>query len=208
MFVKAHPSLQSLSVLLEQRILVLDGAMGTMIQAEKLSEADFRGDRFIDHKSPLSGNNDLLNLTKPDLIKKIHLSYLEAGSDIVETNTFNSTKSSQSDYGLEDLSYELNFEAARIARSACHEIHEKTPNNPRFVAGVIGPTSKTASISPDVNDPGLRNINFDALVADYEISTRGLIEGGSDIIFVETSFDTLNAKAAILPFRNVLKNSR
>ena len=194
---KAHPSLQSLSVLLEQRILVLDGAMGTMIQAEKLSEADFRGDRFIDHKSPLSGNNDLLNLTKPDLIKKIHLSYLEAGSDIVETNTFNSTKSSQSDYGLEDLSYELNFEAARIARSACHEIHEKTPKNPRFVAGVIGPTSKTASISPDVNDPGLRNINFDALVADYEISTRGLIEGGSDIIFVETSFDTLNAKAAI-----------
>ena len=194
---KAHPSLQSLSVLLEQRILVLDGAMGTMIQAEKLSETDFKGDRFIDHKSPLSGNNDLLNLTKPDLIKKIHLSYLEAGSDIVETNTFNSTKSSQSDYGLEDLSYELNFEAARIARSACHEIHEKTPKNPRFVAGVIGPTSKTASISPDVNDPGLRNINFDALVADYEISTRGLIEGGSDIIFVETSFDTLNAKAAI-----------
>ena len=124
---KAHPSLQSLSVLLEQRILVLDGAMGTMIQAEKLSETDFKGDRFIDHKSPLSGNNDLLNLTKPDLIKKIHLSYLEAGSDIVETNTFNSTKSSQSDYGLEDLSYELNFESARIARSACHEIHEKTP---------------------------------------------------------------------------------
>ena len=194
---KVHPSLQSLSKLLEQRILVLDGAMGTMIQSEKLSEADFRGDRFKNHKSPLSGNNDLLNLTKPDLIKKIHLSYLKSGSDIVETNTFNSTKSSQSDYGLEELSYELNFEAARIASSACREIHEKAPTNPRFVAGVIGPTSKTASISPDVNDPGLRNINFDALVADYKVSTRGLIEGGSDIIFVETSFDTLNAKAAI-----------
>ena len=194
---KTHPSFKAITEALQRRILVLDGAMGTMIQAEKLSEADFRGTRFSQHGSDLTGNNDLLTLTKPELIKEIHLSYLNAGSDIVETNTFNSTKSSQSDYGLEEITYELNFEAARIARSVCREISEATPEKPRFVAGVLGPTSKTASISPDVNDPGLRNTSFDELVADYKVSISGLIEGGSDILMVETSFDTLNAKAAI-----------
>ena len=194
---KTHPSFKAITEALQRRILVLDGAMGTMIQAEKLSEADFRGTRFSQHGSDLTGNNDLLTLTKPELIKEIHLSYLNAGSDIVETNTFNSTKSSQSDYGLEEITYELNFEAARIARSVCREISEATPEKPRFVAGVLGPTSKTASISPDVNDPGLRNTSFDELVADYKVSISGLIEGGSDILMVEASFDTLNAKAAI-----------
>ena len=194
---KTHPSFKAITEALQRRILVLDGAMGTMIQSEKLSETDFRGTRFSQHGSDLTGNNDLLTLTKPELIKEIHLSYLNAGSDIVETNTFNSTKSSQSDYGLEEITYELNFEAARIARSVCREISEATPEKPRFVAGVLGPTSKTASISPDVNDPGLRNTSFDELVADYKVSISGLIEGGSDILMVETSFDTLNAKAAI-----------
>ena len=194
---KTHPSFNALSELLQKRILVLDGAMGTMIQAEKLAEADFRGTRFSQHGSDLTGNNDLLTLTKPELIKEIHLSYLKAGSDIVETNTFNSTRSSQSDYGLEEITYELNYEAARVARSVCNEVSLTTPEKPRFVAGVLGPTSKTASISPDVNDPGLRNTSFDELVADYRISINGLIEGGSDILMVETSFDTLNAKAAL-----------
>ena len=170
---KTHPSFKAITEALQRRILVLDGAMGTMIQAEKLSEADFRGTRFSQHGSDLTGNNDLLTLTKPELIKEIHLSYLNAGSDIVETNTFNSTKSSQSDYGLEEITYELNFEAARIARSVCREISEATPEKPRFVAGVLGPTSKTASISPDVNDPGLRNTSFDELVADYKVSISG-----------------------------------
>jgi 5-methyltetrahydrofolate--homocysteine methyltransferase len=182
---------------LEQRILLLDGAMGTMIQAKKLSDADFRAERFKDFPHDLSGNNDLLSLTQPEVIKDIHLAYLRAGADIVETNTFNATRSSQADYHLEDLARELNLEAARLARQACDEVSAETPDQPRFVAGVLGPTSKTASISPDVNDPGFRNTSFDVLVEDYCNSTMGLIEGGADIILVETAFDTLNAKAAL-----------
>lgn len=186
---------------LEQRILLLDGAMGTMIQAKKLSDADFRGERFADFEHDISGNNDLLTLTQADVIKDIHLAYLKAGADIVETNTFNATRNSQSDYHLQDITQELNFEAARLAREACDEITAETPDRPRFVAGILGPTSKTASISPDVNDPGYRNTSFDDLVADYTISCRGLIEGGADIIMVETAFDTLNAKAGIFAAR-------
>lgn len=186
---------------LQQRILVLDGAMGTMIQSYKLSDADFRGDRFADLPQDLSGNNDLLTLTQPEVIKQIHLAYLNAGADIVETNTFNSTRSSQADYHLQDLSYELNLEAARNAREACDQVTAQTPDKPRFVAGVLGPTSKTTSISPKVNDPGFRNISFDELADDYANSTNGLIDGGADIIMIETAFDTLNAKAAILAVR-------
>ena len=199
---RPHSSFKILTELLEQRILVLDGAMGTMIQGKKLSESDFRGERFKNHESDLSGNNDLLTLTKPHIISKIYLSYLNAGCDIVETNTFNSTGSSQSDYGLSEITYELNLEAAKLARSACDEVYNNDPQRPRFVAGVLGPTSKTASISPDVNDPALRNTSFDSLVEDYKISTSGLIKGGSDIIMVETSFDTLNAKAAIFAIQS------
>ena len=183
--------------LLQQRILVLDGAMGTIIQSHKLSDADFRSDRFADFPHELAGNNDLLSLTQPAIIKQIHLDYLLAGADIVETNTFNSTRSSQSDYHLEDLAYELNLEAAKLARAAVDEITATTPDKPRFVAGVLGPTSKTASLSPKVSDPGFRNISFDELVSDYSNSTNALIAGGVDIIMIETAFDTLNAKAAI-----------
>jgi 5-methyltetrahydrofolate--homocysteine methyltransferase len=182
---------------LNQRILLLDGAMGTMIQNKKLTEADFRSERFQDYDRDIAGNNDLLTLTQPQVIKDIHLAYLLAGSDIVETNTFNSTRSSQSDYGLEELSYELNFAAAQLARQACDEINLQTPDKPRFVAGVLGPTSKTTSLSPDVNDPAFRNISYDELVDDYKNSIRGLVAGGADILLIETAFDTLNAKAAI-----------
>ena len=182
---------------LQQRILILDGAMGTMIQSHKLSDADFRSERFADFPHELAGNNDLLSLTQPKIIKQIHLDYLRAGADIVETNTFNSTRSSQADYHLEDLSYELNLEAAKLARAACDEVTTENPERPRFVAGVLGPTSKTTSISPKVSDPGFRNISFDTLVDDYSNSIAGLIEGGADIIMIETAFDTLNAKAAI-----------
>ena len=194
---KTSESETLLRSLLQQRILLLDGAMGTMIQSRKLTDAEFRSDRFADFPHELAGNNDLLSLTQPEVIKQIHLAYLLAGADIVETNTFNSTRSSQSDYHLEDLAYELNLEAAKLARAACDEMTAKTPERPRFVAGVLGPTSKTASLSPKVSDPGFRNISFDELVADYSNSTNALIEGGADIIMIETAFDTLNAKAAI-----------
>ena len=188
---------QVLREILKQRILVLDGAMGTMIQSRKLGDAEFRGERFRDHPHELAGNNDLLCLTQPDIIKDIHRAYYLAGADIVETNSFNSTRSSQADYQLQDISYELNLEAARLAREVCDEITAQTPQRPRFVAGVLGPTSKTASLSPDVNDPGFRNTSYDDLVADYRISALGLIQGGVDIIMIETAFDSLNAKAAI-----------
>ena len=191
-----------LRTLLAQRILVLDGAMGTMIQARKLSDAQFRGARFKDHPHDLAGNNDLLVLTQPDVIKQIHLAYLQAGADILETNTFNSTRASQADYHLQEIAYELNKSAASLAREACDEVSAKTPDQPRFVAGVLGPTSKTASISPDVNDPGFRNTSFDDLVADYKNSAYGLIDGGADILMVETAFDTLNAKAAIFAIKS------
>ncbi|NOU20987.1 MAG: methionine synthase, partial [Methyloglobulus sp.] len=182
---------------LSKRILFLDGAMGTMIQGYKLEEKDFRGERFVQWDVDLKGNNDLLSITQPDIIKAIHSAYFEAGSDIVETNTFNSTSISMADYHMEALAYELNVESARIARQAADEYTKKTPEKPRFVAGVLGPTARTASMSPDVNDPGFRNISFDELVAAYTEATRGLIDGGADIILIETIFDTLNAKAAI-----------
>ncbi|MBZ0126005.1 MAG: homocysteine S-methyltransferase family protein, partial [Rhodocyclaceae bacterium] len=181
--------------LLAQRILILDGAMGTMIQRHGLAEADYRGARFKDHPKELKGNNDLLLLTKPEAIRGIHAEYLAAGADIVETNTFNATSISQADYGLEALAYELNVAGAKVAREAADEY--ATPEKPRFVAGVLGPTSRTASISPDVNDPGFRNVTFDELVAAYTDAVRGLCDGGADLILVETIFDTLNAKAAL-----------
>jgi 5-methyltetrahydrofolate--homocysteine methyltransferase len=182
--------------LLNRRIVVLDGAMGTMIQEHQLAEADYRGERFADWSTDLKGNNDLLSLTRPDLIEGIHRAYLDAGADIIETNTFNSSAPSQADYGLETLVYELNFQGARLARRAADDIGSRTGRR-RFVAGVLGPTSRTASLSPDVNDPGFRNIDFDALVATYTEAVRGLAAGGADLIMVETVFDTLNAKAAL-----------
>ncbi len=188
------PELQSL---LTHRILILDGAMGTMIQQHKLGEADYRGARFADHPKDLKGNNDLLVLTRPDVIKGIHRAYLEAGADIIETCTFNATRVSQADYQLSDLAYELNVEGARLVRQLCDEFTAANPAKPRFCAGVLGPTSRTLSISPDVNDPGFRNVSFDALVDDYYDSAKGLMEGGADIILIETIFDTLNAKAAV-----------
>ena len=191
---------------LRQRILLLDGAMGTMIQSRKLSEVEFRGERFKDYPLDLSGNNDLLCLTQPDIIQDIHRQYLLAGADIVETNSFNATRSSQSDYQLQDITRELNLEAARLARGVCDEITAQTPDKPRFVAGVLGPTSKTASLSPDVNDPGFRNTSFDELVEDYSISTTALMAGGADLIMIETAFDTLNAKAAIFAVQRVFED--
>jgi 5-methyltetrahydrofolate--homocysteine methyltransferase len=185
-----------LKQLLSQKILFLDGAMGTMIQSYKLEEKDYRGTRFADWDIDLKGNNDLLSLTQPAIIKAIHGAYLEAGSDIIETNTFNSTRIAMADYRMESLVYEINVESARLARQACDEYTLKKPEKPRFVAGVLGPTNRTASMSPDVNDPGFRNILFDELVEAYTEATRGLIDGGADIILIETVFDTLNAKAA------------
>ncbi|MDX8390105.1 MAG: methionine synthase, partial [Mariprofundaceae bacterium] len=180
---------------LSKRILLLDGAMGTMIQAYKLEEAGYRGERFADWGQDLKGNNDLLSLTQPRIIREIHAAYLEAGADILETNTFNANAASMADYGMEELVYEINVAGAKLARESCDEV--ATDTQPRFVAGVIGPTSRTASISPDVNDPGYRNVTFMELVETYKIATKGLIDGGSDIILIETVFDVLNAKAAI-----------
>jgi 5-methyltetrahydrofolate--homocysteine methyltransferase len=188
---------------LAERILILDGAMGTMIQAYGLQEADYRGERFKDYGRDVKGNNDLLALTKPEVIAAIHTAYLEAGADILETNTFNSTRVSQADYGLEDIVPELNIEAARLARRCADAMTAKTPERPRYVAGVLGPTSRTATISPDVNDPGFRNITFDDLVRDYREASFALIEGGVDILMIETIFDTLNAKAAIFAVKSV-----
>ena len=179
-----------------QRILILDGAMGTMIQRYKLDEAGYRGVRFKGFPRDLKGNNDLLVLTQPKIIREIHNAYLEAGADIVETNTFNAQAISQADYGLEDVAYEINVAAAKIAREAADTWTKKTPEKPRFVAGAIGPTNRTASLSPDVNNPGFRNVSFDTLAEAYATQTRGLIEGGADTILIETVFDTLNAKAA------------
>jgi 5-methyltetrahydrofolate--homocysteine methyltransferase len=180
----------------KERILILDGAMGTMIQRYKLDEAGYRGERFKAFKHDLRGNNDLLVLTQPTIIGEIHNAYLEAGADIIETNTFNAQAISQSDYGLEDIAYEMNVAAAKLARKAADAWTRRTPAKPRFVAGAIGPTNRTASISPDVNNPGFRNVSFDDLVAAYTTQARGLIDGGVDIILIETVFDTLNAKAA------------
>ena len=188
---------------LKERILILDGAMGTMIQQEKLEEDDFRGAKFKDTKILLKGNNDILNLTKEKLIYDIHTKYLMSGADIIETNTFNSTRVSQSDYDCADISYELNFQGGKIARKAVDDYLEKNPNEVKFVAGVLGPTNRTCSMSPDVNNPGFRNITFDELLTDYEESTEALISSGVDLIMVETVFDTLNAKAALMAIQNI-----
>ncbi|HER26339.1 MAG TPA: methionine synthase, partial [Rhodospirillales bacterium] len=183
--------------LLQQRILVLDGAMGTMIQDKRLDEADYRGSLFADHAMDQKGNNDLLSLTQPDLIGDIHTAFLNAGSDIVETNTFNATVISQADYGQQSVVRDINVASARLARAAADAASAKTPDKPRFVAGVLGPTNRTASISPDVNDPGFRNVTFDELAQAYDLAIDGLVEGGVDLLLIETVFDTLNCKAAI-----------
>jgi len=187
--------IEQLAQALKSRILVLDGGMGTMIQSYKLEEGDYRGERFADWASDLKGNNDLLSITQPGIIRDIHKAYLEAGADIVETNTFNSSSIAMADYSMEVLAYELNLEGAKVAREAADEV--SSTDRPRFVAGVLGPTNRTCSISPDVNNPGFRNVSFDELVVAYIEAMRGLVDGGSDIILIETVFDTLNAKAAI-----------
>ncbi|MEX6674832.1 methionine synthase [Pseudomonas sp. W2Oct36] len=195
--------LQALQQALQQRILILDGGMGTMIQSYRLEEEDYRGKRFADWPSDIKGNNDLLILTRPDVIGAIEKEYLDAGADILETNTFNATQVSQADYGMEALVYELNVEGARLARQVADAKTLETPDKPRFVAGVLGPTSRTCSLSPDVNNPGYRNVTFDELVENYTEATKGLIEGGADMILIETIFDTLNAKAAIFAVQGV-----
>ncbi|MGH8235039.1 MAG: homocysteine S-methyltransferase family protein [Rhodanobacteraceae bacterium] len=213
---------EKLLAALDERILVLDGAMGTMLQQHQLDEAGYRGDRFAqgcdsqhahDHagehsnangcQRDLKGDNDLLSLSRPELIRNIHAAYLDAGSDFVETNTFNSTSISQADYALQHLVHELNREGAKLAREACDAAEAETPGRPRFAIGVLGPTSRTASLSPDVNNPGFRNVEFDELEHAYADATRGLIEGGADIVMVETIFDTLNAKAALAAIARV-----
>ena len=195
----------NLKKILKERILVLDGAMGTMIQKHKLTEEDYRGDRFKDHPHPLKGNNDLLSITQPEIIKEIHKEYFAAGADIAETNTFCSTTIAQADYRLEDIVYELNFQSARLAKEAALEFSQKEPDKPRFVAGSIGPTNKTASISPDVNDPGFRGVSFDELTIAYKEQAKGLIDGGVDLLLIETVFDTLNAKAALFGLADLLE---
>jgi 5-methyltetrahydrofolate--homocysteine methyltransferase len=192
-----------ISAIARRRILVLDGAMGTMIQTLRLSEAAFRSERFADWPRDLRGNNDLLNLTRPEAIEGFHAAYLAAGADIVETNTFTSTSIAQADYGMEGLAFELNREGARLARAACDAAERDTPERPRFVAGAVGPTNRSASISPDVNNPGFRSVTFDDLVLAYGEAIRGLIAGGADIILFETIFDTLNAKAGIVAAETV-----
>ena len=189
--------------ILKERILVLDGAMGTMLQRYKFTEEDFRGERFKDWKHPLQGNNDLLSLTQPEAIADVHRKYFAAGADIVETNTFSSTTIAMADYYMADLVYELNYESARIAKMVADEFTEREPNKPRFVAGSIGPTNKTASMSPDVNDPGYRAISFDELRIAYKLQVEALLDGGSDLLLVETIFDTLNAKAALFAIEEV-----
>lgn len=190
---------------LEKRILVLDGAMGTMLQRYNFSEEDFRGERFKDYHLFLKGNNDLLSLTQPQAIAEVHSAYLEAGADIIETNTFSGTTIAMADYEMEDLVYELNFESAKIARKVADEYTKKTPHKPRFVAGSIGPTNKTASLSPDVNRPEFRGVTFEELRIAYKQQTEALIDGGVDVLLVETIFDTLNAKAALFAIDEVFE---
>ncbi len=194
--------------LAKERILIIDGAMGTMIQRYKPEEEDYRGTRFADWAHPLKGNNDLLSLTRPDMILEIHKAYLEAGADIIETNTFSSTSISMADYHMESLAYELNLASARLAREAADLYTEKDPSKPRYVAGSIGPTNKTASLSPDVNDPGYRAVTFDELAEAYAEQVNGLLDGGAELLLVETIFDTLNAKAALFAIQDVLEKRR
>ena len=197
--------IEALVAAAERRILVLDGAMGTMIQRARLTEADFRGTRFADHRLDLKGNSDVLVLTRPDVILDIHRQYLEAGCDLIETNTFSSQAISQADYDLQSLSYELNVEGARLARTACDEYTARTPNQPRFVAGSIGPTNRTLSLSPDVNDPAARAVTFDQMCDAYRDQIGGLIDGGADLLLFETITDTLNAKAALVACESVFE---
>ena len=193
---RRKPSWAALKKAADERILIIDGAMGTMIQQRKLGEDHYRGQRFADHSKDVKGNNDLLVLTQPEIIEEIHGEYLAANADIIETNTFNAQRISMADYHMQDLAYEMNVDAAKLARRAADAWTVKTPEKPRFVAGAVGPTNRTASISPNVNDPGYRNVNFDELRDAYKEQVRGLIDGGADIILIETIFDTLNAKAA------------
>ena len=186
-----------LPALLAERILLLDGGMGTMLQEYRLGEAEYRGTRFADWPRDLKGNNDLLVLTQPEIVGAIHAKYLEAGADILETNTFNANTISMADYGMESIAYELNVAGAALARRVADAAEARDPSRPRFVAGVLGPTNRTASLSPEVENPGARNVTFDQLVAAYAEATRGLLDGGADVLLVETIFDTLNAKAAL-----------
>lgn len=202
---KLSSSGKVLKAALQNRILVLDGAMGTMIQQHKLDEADFRGERFKDHPQSLKGNNDLLSITRPDIIKDIHRAYFKAGADIAETNTFSSTVIAQADYALESAVYDLNFQSAKIAREVADEFSAAEPDKPRFVAGSVGPTNRTASISPKVNDPGFRAVTFEDLRSAYHQQVSALIDGGVDILLVETVFDTLNAKAALFAIDEVFE---
>jgi 5-methyltetrahydrofolate--homocysteine methyltransferase len=195
--------MKNIQDILKERILVLDGAMGTMIQRHSLEEDDFRKGWFEDHPKPLKGNNDLLSLTRPEIIKEIHRKYFEAGADIAETNTFSGTTIAQADYALEKAVYDINYHSARIAREVADEFTLKNPSKPRFVAGSIGPTNRTASISPDVNDPGFRAVTFDELVTAYKEQVAALMDGGVDMLLVETIFDTLNAKAALFAIDEV-----
>lgn len=199
----AYTRARELPAILERRIVIIDGAMGTMIQRHALTEADFRGERFAAHAGDLEGNNDLLVLTRPDVIEGIHREYLAAGADLIETNTFGATSIAQQDYGLGHVARELNVAAARLARKACDAF--STPDKPRFVAGALGPTPRTASISPDVNDPGARNVSFDQLRDAYREQAEGLLEGGCDLFLVETIFDTLNAKAALFALDELME---
>ena len=191
--------------ILKERILVLDGAMGTMIQRHPLEEPDFRGERFKDHPHLVKGNNDLLSITRPDIIKDIHRQYFEAGADIIETNTFSSTTIAQADYHLESIAYELNFQSAKIAKEVAVEFTKMDPSKPRFVAGALGPTNRTLSLSPDVNNPGYRAVTFDELRIAYKEQALGLLDGGADILLVETIFDTLNAKACLFAIQELFE---
>lgn len=195
--------MQHIKEVLKERILILDGAMGTMLQRHKFTEVDFRGERFKNWEHPLQGNNDLLSITQPEAIADVHRQYFAAGADIVETNTFSGTTIAMADYFLEDFVYELNYESAKIARKVADEFTAKEPNKPRFVAGSIGPTNKTASMSPDVNDPGFRAVSFDELRIAYKQQVEALLDGGVDLLLVETIFDTLNAKAALFAIEEV-----
>lgn len=191
--------------ILKERIMIIDGAMGTMIQPYNLDENDFRGERFKNHSHSLKGNNDLLSITRPDVIKEIHRKYLEAGADIIETNTFSSTTIAQADYHLEDAVYDLNYYSAKIAKEIAEEFTKKDPSKPRFVAGAMGPTNRVASLSPDVNNPGYRNINFDQLKTAFKQQAKALIEGGADLLLIETITDTLNAKAALFAIQELFE---
>jgi 5-methyltetrahydrofolate--homocysteine methyltransferase len=191
--------------ILKQRILVIDGAMGTMIQRHNLTEEDFRGERFKNHPHTLKGNNDILSITRPDIIKDIHRQYFAAGADIAETNTFSGTTIAQADYHLEDAVYDLNFQSAKIAKEVAEEFTKREPDKPRFVAGAMGPTNKTASLSPDVNNPGYRAITFDQLVTAFKQQAKALIEGGVDLLLLETIIDTLNAKAALFAIQELFE---